>query len=376
MTNMSAAIDTLTRRRVDDPDLVRQLNGLIEESGGDSTSRHGRLVRDLLATSLKLITDRRHTGELKLLTNSFKEMRHAYRVFGGYNGAPRVSIFGSARTPADHPDYQTAVSFSRMMAEQGWLVITGAGEGIMKAGHEGPGPQNSFGLSIRLPFETTANSVISGDHKLINFRYFFTRKLMFLSQSQAITAFPGGFGTQDELLEALTLIQTGKSAVVPVVLIEGPDSNYWERWDRYVREELLGGGFLSPADTSLYYLAIDAQDAVDHITRFFSNYHSSRYVGRELVLRLRSPLTTRQLRHLNREFADLVEAGEIYQRPADDIEGEYLDLPRLAFTHTRASFGRLRQLIDRVNDYALDNGRALDNRGAADSGRALDNDGA
>lgn len=353
MTEMMTAN---TRRRVDDPELVARVNELIQECGGVPTSRDGRLVRDLLTTSLKLITDQRDTGELKLLTNSFKEMRHAYRVFGDHRGAPRISIFGSARTPADHPDYRTAVAFSRTMADRGWLVITGAGEGIMKAGHEGPGPESSFGLSIRLPFETTANSVIAGDHKLINFRYFFTRKLMFLSQCQAITAFPGGFGTQDELLEALTLIQTGKSAMVPVVLIEGPDSDYWERWDRYVREEFLGGGFISPADSSLYHLAVDARDAADHISRFYCNYHSSRYVGPELVLRVKHRITRRQLRHLNREFADLVASGDIEQRPADEIEGEFLDLPRIAFTHTRAGFGRLRQLIDRVNDYAIDNG--------------------
>ncbi len=341
-------------RRVDDPDFVAQLDALIDDCGGDATSRDGRLVRDVMLASLKLITDERNTGELKLLANSFKEMRHAYRVFAEYGSIPKISIFGSARTPAEHPDYRCAVEFSSLMAQRGWLVITGAGDGIMKAGHEGPGAEGSFGLAIRLPFETTANSVIAGDSKLMHFRYFFTRKLMFLSQAQAITAFPGGFGTQDELLEALTLIQTGKSAIIPVVLIEGADSDYWQQWEAYVREEFLKGGFISPEDTSLYHLARDPQDAADHVTRFYANYHSSRYVGSDLVIRIRRPLTDGQLVQLNMDFARLVQTGHIRQRPAFDVEGEFLDLPRIAFHHTRRSFGTVRRLIDRLNDYALE----------------------
>ena len=343
-------------RRVDDPDFVSQLDSMIGECGGDAATRDGRLVRELMLASLKLITDQRHTGELKLLTNSFKEMRHAYRVFADYGATPKISIFGSARTPADHPDYQAAVAFSRLMADRGWLVITGAGDGIMKAGHEGPGADGSFGLAIRLPFETTANSVIAGDNKLIHFRYFFTRKLMFLSQCQAVTAFPGGFGTQDELLEALTLIQTGKSAIVPVVLIEGTESDYWQQWEAYVREEFLKGGFISPEDTSLYHLARDPQDAADHVSRFYANYHSARYVGGDYVIRIKHPLTDNQLVQLNMDFARLVQTGHIQQRDAYDVEGEFTDLPRIAFHHTRRAFGTMRRLIDRLNDYAIDNG--------------------
>ncbi len=346
-------------RRVDSPELVAQVDDLIAQCGGNITTREGRLVRDLMLTSLKLITDRSNTGELKLLTHSFKEMRHAFRVFADYRDTPKISIFGSARTPADHPDYQAAVRFSRLMADRGWLVITGAGDGIMKAGHEGPGADSSFGLAIRLPFETTANSVIAGDDKLLHFRYFFTRKLMFLSQCQAITAFPGGFGTQDELLEALTLIQTGKSAIVPVVLIEGDQSDYWQQWEAYVREEFLKGGFISPDDLALYHLAPTPEDAAQHVSRFYANYHSSRYVGDDLVLRIRHPLTDQQLMQINLDFAGLVQSGHIHQGSAYGIEDDHLELTRIAFHHTRRGYGTVRRLIDRLNDYAI--------TGAADS---------
>lgn len=344
------------QRRVDQPDILVRLETLIRECGGDPTTLDGRLIKDLLLTSLKLVTDDRNTGELKLLTSSFKELRHAYRVFADYAEPHKISIFGSARTPPTHPDYLAAVQFSKLMADRGWLVITGAGDGIMKAGHEGPGREASFGLAIRLPFETTANTVIAGDDKLIQFRYFFTRKLMFLSQCEAVAAFPGGFGTQDELFECLTLVQTGKSAMVPMVLIEGPGSNYWVDWDRYVREELLKGKFISPEDTSLYYMAKTPDDAADHVCRFYANYHSSRYVEDDYVIRIKHKLNDRQLAALNEEFKMLVKSGAIHQRGPYEIENEFNDLPRIAFTHTRRSFGNVRRLIDRINDFAIENG--------------------
>lgn len=343
-------------RRVDQPDILPRLETLIRECGGDPTTFDGRLIKDLLLTSLKLITDGRDTGELKLLTSSFKELRHAYRVFADYAEPHKISIFGSARTPPTHPDYLTAVQFSRLMAERGWLVITGAGDGIMKAGHEGPGREASFGLAIRLPFETTANTVIAGDDKLISFRYFFTRKLMFLSQCEAVAAFPGGFGTQDELFECLTLVQTGKSAMIPMVLIEGPGRNYWVDWDRYVREELLKGGFISAEDTSLYYMAKTPDDAADHVCRFYANYHSSRYVDDDYIIRVKHRLTDRQMEALNTDFKMLVRSGTIHQRGPYETENEFHDLSRIAFTHTRRSFGNVRRLIDRINDYAIENG--------------------
>jgi len=343
-------------RRVDQPEFIAKIDSMITECGGQPETFDGRLVRDMMVTALKLITDQRDTGELKLLSSSLKELRHAYRVFSGYAEPHKISIFGSARTPPTHPDYQTAVEFSRVMAQRGWLAITGAGDGIMKAGHEGPGREASFGLAIRLPFETTANTVIAGDDKLIHFRYFFTRKLIFLSQCEAVAVFPGGFGTQDELLEVLTLVQTGKSHMVPVVLIEGPESTYWSHWDRYIREELLKGRFISPEDTGLYYLAKSAEDAADHVCRFYLNYHSSRYVNDDIVIRIKRRITPEQVERLNEEFAPLVAKGRITQRGPYDVEEELLELPRIAFTHTRHHIAVIRRLIDRINEFALEAG--------------------
>jgi len=199
------------QKRADDPDIAAEINDLIQRVGGDPDSFDGSLINQLVTSALKLIPDGRDTGELKLMTAAMKELRYAFRVFGQYPDPHKISIFGSARTPEDHPDYEAAVEFSRLMAARGWMVITGAGDGIMKAGHEGPGRDASFGVAIRLPFETTANEVIAGDEKLIHFRYFFTRKLMFLSQSEAVALFPGGFGTMDEAFETLTLVQTRPS---------------------------------------------------------------------------------------------------------------------------------------------------------------------
>jgi uncharacterized protein (TIGR00730 family) len=340
-------------RPIDQPAMWQRLDELIVECGGNPDTPDGRLIRNLLSGSLKLVTDGRDTGELKLLANSLLEMRHAMRVFGDFETHPKVSVFGSARTPSDHPDYRSAVEFAALMSRHGWLTITGAGDGIMKAGHEGSGRDAAFGLAIRLPFETTANSVIAGDVKLVNFRYFFTRKTMFLSQSAAVVAFPGGFGTLDEVMESLTLIQTGKAQMMPVVLLAGAGSTYWQGWEEYVSGELASRGFISPHDADLYYHAESPMDAVAHILRFYANYHSARYVGDDYVIRVRRELSDSAIALLNDEYADIVAAGAIVQREAYGVEGEHLDLPRIAFTHTRRDYARVRRLIDRINDLAL-----------------------
>ncbi len=339
------------KRRVDQPDFIEKLDSLIAECGGDTEVYEGKLIREQLITALKLITDDRDTGELKLLTTAFKELRYAYQVFSKYPDRHKISIFGSARTPPENPDYQACVEFSRLMAANNWLCITGAGDGIMKAGHEGPGAAASFGLAIRLPFETTANDVIAGDDKLINFRYFFTRKLMFVSQCEAVAVFPGGYGTQDEIFEALTLVQTGKSAMVPIVLCEAEGSTYWEHWDNYVRRSLLNNGMISPEDLNLYYITRDMADAVEHITRFYRNYHSSRYVKDDLVIRIKKPLEPGDVRRLNEEFSSLVASGEIVQRGPYEVEEDMLELPRIAFHHTRHNIGLVRRMIDRINEF-------------------------
>lgn len=329
--------------------VLARLDELITYAGGDPTSYDGRMIRDLLVTSLKLLRDGRDTGEIKLLVASLKELRHAYRVFAPYAGRRKISIFGSARTPAAHPDYAAAVEFSRMMGAMEWLVITGAGGGIMQAGHEGPGREASFGLAIHLPFETSANAVIAGDSKLINFRYFFTRKVMFISQADAVAVFPGGFGTMDEAFEALTLVQTGKAALKPIVFIEGAGGEYWRHWENNIRRLLLDNGWISPEDRNLFYIADDATDAANHVRRFYRNYHSSRYVRDDLIIRLNHRLRDEDVALLAQDFAPLIKTGTITQRGPYEQEEDHLDLPRLVFTHTRSKFGLLRTMIDRIN---------------------------
>lgn len=338
--------------RVDDEQTTEVINDLVRSVGGDPETFEGRLVTQLIQTSLKLIPDGHDTGQVKLINSALKEMRYAYRIFNRYRGTQKISIFGSARTPEDHPDYVAARSFSRAIAERGWMSITGAGDGIMKAGHEGPTRESSFGLSIRLPFETTANTVIEGDPKLINFRYFFTRKLMFLSHAEAVAVFPGGFGTQDELFEALTLVQTGKSNIVPIVMIEGEGGVYWHHWSQYLKKNLLDNGWVSEEDPSLFHITTDINDAVDHIVGFYRVYHSSRYVRDTFVIRMHQDLTNEQVEQLNDEFASLVRTGRIVRTSALQEEDDHLDLPRLCFEHTRRDFGLMRRLIDRINSFA------------------------
>lgn len=341
-----ASLDSPTELELRTQTIIAEL---IRQWGGEPDTFKGRLIAQLIETGLKLIPDGHDTGQVKLLTSALKEMRYAYRVFNKYRGIPKITIFGSARTPHDHPDYLAAKEFSAAIAAKGWMAITGAGGGIMKAGHEGPTRESSFGLSIRLPFETTANEVIEGDAKLINFRYFFTRKLMFVTHADAVAVFPGGFGTQDELFESLTLVQTGKSNIVPIVLLEGAGGQYWPGWEHYIREHLLGNGWISAEDTRIYHVAQSIPDAVDHIINFYRLYHSSRYVGPTLVIRLRQRIGEAELASLNTEFSDLVKSGRIEQVAALEGEQDHLELPRLAFLHTRSKFGRLRMLIDRIN---------------------------
>jgi uncharacterized protein (TIGR00730 family) len=338
-------------RRADDPSVVAELDALIAQMGGvKQGTMHARLIRELLQTGLKLAADDRDLGELKLITNSFKELRYALKVFGRFKQPHKITIFGSARTPETHPDYAACVEFSKLMADAGWMSITGAGMGIMKAGHVGPGRDASFGVAIRLPFETNANEVIQGDEKLIHFRYFFTRKLMFISQAEAVALFPGGFGTQDEAFEALTLIQTGRSTPMPVVLVEGEGGEYWKGWDQFIRRQLLDRHWISPEDPELYYIAKDPRDAAEHVLRFYRNYHSSRYVRDEFVIRLKQPLKDEDVARLEQEFKVLIKTGGLAQRGPLEGEEDSLHLPRLVFTHTKHKFGLVHRLIDRINE--------------------------
>ncbi len=311
-------------------------------------SRH-EMVSQMIDTCLKMTKEGHDSGQIKLATYALKEIRYAYQVFNRYIGTRKVSIYGSARTPEDNPDYEAAVEFGRLMAEVNWMAITGAGDGIMKAGHEGPQREASFGLAIRLPFETTANAIIEGDPKLINFRYFFTRKLMFMTHSDAVVGCPGGFGTQDELFEALTLVQTGKSNIIPVVMIAGEGNDYWVNWEKHIHQDLLSNGMISEEDESLFHVASSPQDAVNHIMEFYKVYHSSRYVRTDYVIRTNAELTKESISKLNDSFSDIIRDGKIQQSGPLPSEKDHLDLPRIIVPHTRRSFGRLRQLIDMVN---------------------------
>ncbi|MDC0429087.1 LOG family protein [Phycisphaerales bacterium] len=343
----------MTDERSRHPDSLERDAAIRELTKNYSELPDGRrrsLIEEMVATSLRLGRDDSHTGELKLINSALKELRYSYQVFRPWVLRPKISIFGSARTPEDHPDYVAAREFGRLMGEADWMSITGAGDGIMKAGHEGPGHEASFGLRIRLPFETTANEVIAEDPKLVNFRYFFTRKVMFLINSDAIAALPGGFGTMDEVFESLTLIQTGKSYPMPIVLLEGENGSYWTRWVAFLREELLENGWLSPADMSLLEIATSPEDARDRVLKFYRVYHSCRYVRDDFVIRLRRKLTEDERAGLEDRFGMLAKDGHLKTSGPLQGEEEHLDLPRLHFKSKRRDFGVLRQLIDAIND--------------------------
>jgi len=336
---------------VDDQGVSDRIEELVRDCGGDPETFQGDLIKQQIQTSLKLVQEGHDLGQIKLITRSFKEMRYAYRIFNQYPSNRRVSIFGSARTAEDHPDYRAAKQFSIGMAEKGWSCITGAADGIMKAGLEGQ-PEESFGLSIMLPFENPSNTLIDGDPKLISFRYFFTRKLMFMSHSEALAAFPGGFGTMDELFEMLTLIQTGKGNIIPIVLVEGKDGVYWHHWEIYVKKNLFQNHMVSPDDKNLYYIAPSVRHAIDHIEKFYHNYHSSRYVRDLFVIRLKRELTDEQVEDLNRKYSKLLESKRFIMSDPLPGEDDHLELPRLVFHHTRRDYGLLRALIDEINSYS------------------------
>ncbi len=346
------------RRRYElrDPDLNDQLEALV----GAALEHYGERpdadqLRQVLVTALRLAKES-SSGDLKLVNNALKELRHAFRVFAPYAEVPKVAVFGSARTRHDHPDWAQAHAFAERMVEAGWMVITGAGDGIMGAAQGGAGREASFGVNIRLPFEQSANAVIEGDRKLVNFRYFFTRKVTFVKESHALALFPGGFGTHDEGFEALTLIQTGKSSVVPVVFVDEPGGSYWRDWHEYVKTHLHARQLISDEDLALYRVTDDQDEAVREILHFYRNYHSSRWVGDRLVLRLAQTPDDAQCAALADEFDDLLEGEPEVRAALPEEKDDAPDLPRLVVRFDRRRVGRLRQLIDRLNDLPSERG--------------------
>jgi len=317
----------------------------------ESTARK-HWLDELRRTADKLDQDHVSVGDLKLLTRAVKELRYAFKLFSAYRHRRKISVFGSARTPPDDPDFLASVEFGRLMAEKDWMVVTGAGNGIMEGAHIGAGPKLSMGVNIMLPFEQSANSVIAHDEKLVTLRYFFTRKLMFVKEVHAAAFFPGGFGTQDELFELLTLVQTGKRDLLPMVCVAHEGSDYWLDWERYVRRQLLDRKLISPEDLSLFYLAKSPADALDEIFRFYTVYHSSRYIRDKLVLRLNRAVSDELLDRLNQDFPDILDGGKIERVPTHPYEQDdehTRHLPRLALRFDRRHTGRLRMLINVLN---------------------------
>jgi uncharacterized protein (TIGR00730 family) len=332
-----------------DPELKRRIEELIQFKGGGFNQES---VADIIESALKILTDIEDSGDVKVIQTALRELRYAFRLFAPYADKRKVTIFGSARTQPAKLEYQQAAEFGKKIAEAGFMVITGAGGGIMQAGHEGAGPEKSFGANIRLPWEQSANPVIREDKKLVTFKYFFTRKLIFIRHSDAIVLFPGGFGTMDEGYEALTLMQTGKSQLMPLVLVDRPGGTYWKTWDKHIREHLLRDQLISPDDLNLYHITDDTDEAVKIVTRFYRNFVSSRFVKDLFVIRLKHAPTASAIEAMNEDFADLIVGPKIQKIEATPEEVEDDDnvaLPRIAFGFNRRDYGRLRQLYDVLN---------------------------
>jgi uncharacterized protein (TIGR00730 family) len=328
-------------------------DAIVRSVSGGEDSEFGR---QLIVTVLKMVKDGASRADLRQFSHALKEMRYANKVFAPTRGIRKATIFGSARLRTDDASYRQAVDFARRIADAGWMVITGAGGGIMQAGNEGAGPERSFGVNIRLPFEQSANPHVQGQ-RLVTFRYFFTRKLFFLRESSAIVLFPGGFGTLDEGMEALTLMQTGKTPLVPILLVDDPGGDYWQSVDVFFREELLTRGLISEEDIGLYRRTSSVEEAVATVLRFYSNYHSSRRLKDLFLLRLRRPPSAAQLAEIQREFVWVLPGHvgrfEVLDHPVPgEGPGAPADAPwRLVFPFDHRSYGRLRTLVDRVNDF-------------------------
>jgi hypothetical protein len=334
-------------------DTSKTIDSLVDELLNTAKIKDNRrLIADLINTSLNLGTDLPNTLNLKIASAALTEMREAFAMFAPYVERKKVTIFGSARTTTDDPLYKLTEQVARSLAENGWMVVTGAGPGIMEAGMSGAGRDMSIGVSIRLPFETSANPIIAGDEKYVAMRYFFTRKLMLVKESNAFICMPGGFGTLDEMFELLTLSQTGKGNPVPIVMLDLPGDPFWESVDAFVRTTLIPRRLVSEADLALYHVALSVQDAVDEVVNFYRVYHSMRIVGKRIVIRLNSELSDSALSQINIDFAYLCESGyieKISASPSEISDKDNLDKFRIAFRFARRDFGGLRQLINALN---------------------------
>lgn len=341
------------RTTSDFPDIDQRVAALVHEYRerlGSSVNED--LLEELVVSALRFAKYPVNSAELKLMTRSMKELRNAWRIFRPYDNRRKIAVYGSARTKPEEPEFKAAERFARRIVEEGFMVITGAGDGIMGAANKGAGRDNSFGLNIRLPFEQDANEAIAGDRKLANFNYFFTRKLTFVKEAEAIALFPGGFGTMDEGFEVLTLAQTGKTTLLPIVMVDVKGGSYWKTFEEFLRNHLLRLGLISEEDFSLFKVTDDIEEAVSEVKNFYRVFHSYRWHRNELIVRLQRPISEAALASLNAEFPDILKEGEIFQHgPVEDggDDPNLSHLPRLILFPHKKRYGRLREFIDAIN---------------------------
>lgn len=346
-----------SRYRTGDDELDRAIVELVEAAG---IVEHRDIIEQMVTSALRFGRETHDRAELKLVNSAVKELRHSFGVFEPYLAVPKASIFGSARIQVGDPAYTAAREVAAAIAAAGWMVITGAGPGIMTAGVEGAGAADSFGVNIVLPFEAEPTPLLVDDPKLINFRYFFTRKLIFMKESKGFVLLPGGFGTMDEAFELMTLLQTGRTHPAPVVLLEvDKEGGYWQGFLDFVDRHLCARGLISPHDLRLVRVCTSVEDAVEELTGFYDTYHSTRNVGSRLIVRLQRRPDDEEIAALDREFSDIVARGHIERVEATESErrdDDVVHLDRIAFAFDQAGYSRLRMLIDRLNEH----GRNLD----------------
>ncbi len=332
--------------------LANEIQDLIKQI---PNTERGDWIKQAIQVLIRLAQQEFETADWRIVGKALQDLEKGFNVFHPYRHTRKVTIFGSARMAPDSEEYAMAREFSQYLAQQGFMVMTGAGSGIMAAGNEGAGRDNSFGLNIQLPFEQGSNPYIQDDDKLIDFQYFFTRKLFFIRECDAIALFPGGYGTQDEAFECLTLCQTGKHSPIPLVLIDKPEGQYWKAWDRYIRQHLIKNGLVSPDDDCIYTITDDLNVAYEAINNFYRVYHSSCYVDNLFVMRLNGEPSDYQVAWLNQEFSDIIVKGEIEKStPLHEENGNGTnDLPRLVFYFNQRDLGRLYKLIRRINNFRI-----------------------
>ncbi|MHB1508479.1 MAG: LOG family protein [Acidimicrobiales bacterium] len=330
-------------------DSERLVGELLDQAGAQDNRD---LLRDLLEAALELSDGVPSRLDLKIATAALAEMGRAFHLFAPFRSIPKLTMFGSARTHGSDPLYAQAKDLASRLASEGWLIVTGAGPGIMAAGHEGAGPEMSLGVDIRLPFESASHPELAAEGRLVEMKYFFTRKLMLMKESAAFAVLPGGFGTLDECFELLTLLQTGKAEPAPIVLLDIPGEPYWEAWEAFVGGEVIRRGLASPTDSAFYRITDDVEAAVKEILGFYRNYHSRRFVGPTMVIRLRTAPSPAELAMLNESYSDVCSAKGIWitePLAPERSDHEYLELPRVALELDLRHQGRLRELIDTLN---------------------------